>query len=168
MKPTRTIQIGQDGVLYDEGDGVLTSAAPLQPRDDSKKVLFDHGKEVRDLTMAKIQQSWRAVENSLNVIPAKSLVLVLKELEPLARIANSMSAIEKSMLLVAINAELTRTVSPYWLDVITYLITELMKNPGKIDEYVRWVVNYYHTAQVQFELGRQVEQVMGGDSIATE
>lgn len=170
MKPTRTIQIGKDGVLYDEGDGVLTSAAPLQPRSNSKNILFDHGKEVRDLTLAKIQHSWRAIENAIDVMPANSLVYVLKEVEPLAKLASSMNPIEKSILLVAVKAELTRTVAPNWLDVVTYIITELIKNPDNSDEYVRWIINYYHSVQVRFQFGNKVERVIviGDDSIAQE
>lgn len=168
MKPTRTIQIGKDGVLYDEGDGVLTSAAPLQPRSNSKNILFDHGKEVRDLTLVKIQQIWRAVEDALDVMPANALVLVLKELEPLAKLASSMRPIEKSILLVAVKAELTGTIPARWLEVVTYLITELFKNPDNSDEYVRWIIDYYHDTQVRFQFGNKVEREIVDDSIAPE
>lgn len=164
MKPTRTIHIRPDGVLYDEGDGVLTSASP----DSSISGSIEHAKELRKLTLAKIHESWSAVKNAIDIMPANSLVLMLKNLEPLARLSQSLSPIEKSVLLVAVKAELSRMITPYWSDVVIFLVTELIKNPDKSDEFERWVINHFHAAQVQFQFGHRVQRAMTTDSIAPE
>lgn len=154
---TRIINIGPDGVLYDEGD-TFTSATPVPgalPREDFNKVAT-----VKGALVEKFVATWENIKHAIDIMPANSLTLLLRTLEPLIRLTGEQQYAQKAVLIVALKSQIARNVDPYWRDIVSYLVVEFVKDYSRYEELLKNIAVHYGVAELRFKLGKKFDHTL--------
>ncbi len=160
MKLPDTIHVGDGGVLY-YGEDVFTSAPPLAAlRGPASRAENNEQEDVKSAVLLSFTKTWVEIAAAIELLPAHSLSLMLRSMEPFARLYENKSAQDKSILIVLLTAHIQRTVDSHWRDVITLLVVRLIRSPSSIDDIISGVISHYTAAELASDTRLKSNSVM--------